>query len=85
MTISDNCACRKPKPGMLVDLAARFAVDLERSVMVGDRWRDVEAGKRAGCGTVFIDYEYDEERPSGADFICRSLAEALPWILSYRK
>lgn len=81
----DDCPCRKPKPGMLFDLAGRFAVDLKQSVMVGDRWRDIEAGARAGCGTVFIDYGYDERRPRAADFVCQSLADALPWLLAFRK
>jgi D-glycero-D-manno-heptose 1,7-bisphosphate phosphatase len=79
----DDCACRKPKPGMLLELAARYNVDLERSVMVGDRWRDIEAGVRAGCRTVFVDYGYDEDRPAKADFESGSLAEALPWILRF--
>ena len=79
----DGCDCRKPKPGMLINLAARHRVDLERSVMVGDRWRDVEAGTRAGCRTIFIDYGYNEERPTKADFVGGSLAQALPWILNF--
>jgi len=76
----DNCDCRKPRPGMLKDLAALHGVDLRHSVMVGDRWRDIEAGSRAGCATVFIDYGYDEKRPS-ADLVARSVPEALPGIL----
>jgi D-glycero-D-manno-heptose 1,7-bisphosphate phosphatase len=70
---------------MLIDLAARYAIDLAGSVMVGDRWRDIEAGKRAGCRTVFIDYRYEEDRPIGADVARGSLSEALPWILNFLK
>lgn len=77
----DDCDCRKPKPGMLLRLADRHNVDLARSVMVGDRWRDVEAGHRAGCRTVFIDYGYEEDRPANADLEAGSLLEALPGIL----
>jgi len=77
----DGCACRKPKPGMLIELAFRHSVNLSRSVMVGDRWRDVEAGINAGCQTVFIDYDYNEQRPANVDFAGRSLTEVLPWIL----
>ena len=47
--------CRKPAPGLLFDAADDLGLDLGRSFMVGDRWRDVEAGRRAGCRTVLID------------------------------
>jgi D-glycero-D-manno-heptose 1,7-bisphosphate phosphatase len=81
----DGCACRKPRPGMLIDLAMRHTIELQHSVMVGDRWRDIEAGKRAGCRTVFVDYGYREGRPAAADHTCTSLFEALPWILDSLK
>jgi D-glycero-D-manno-heptose 1,7-bisphosphate phosphatase len=81
----DGCSCRKPEPGMLIDLATRHAVDLATSVMVGDRWRDIEAGRRAGCRTVFIDHGYAEDRPANTDLACGSLAAALPWILDFLK
>jgi D-glycero-D-manno-heptose 1,7-bisphosphate phosphatase len=76
----DGCGCRKPAPGMLVDAAADLGLILGRSVMVGDRWRDVEAGRRAGCRTVHIDRGYLERRPDGADAVARDLAEAVRWI-----
>ncbi len=55
-------------------------MDLKSSIMAGDRWRGVEAGKQAGSRTVFVDYGYAEERPVGADFICSGLADARAWI-----
>jgi len=76
----DNCSCRKPKPGMLVDAARSFNIDLTSSIMVGDRWKDVEAGNAAGCRTVFIDYGYDEAGPRDAGLVCSSLFDAVPWI-----
>jgi D-glycero-D-manno-heptose 1,7-bisphosphate phosphatase len=79
---ADGCDCRKPAPGLLLAAAARWDVDLSLSVMVGDRWRDIEAGRRAGCRTVFIDYGYDERRPERPDLIAPSLAAAAPWILA---
>jgi D-glycero-D-manno-heptose 1,7-bisphosphate phosphatase len=82
---ADNCDCRKPKPGMLLDLAARHAIDLPRAVMVGDRWRDIEAGIRAGCRTVLIGQGYAEKQAIGADCTSGSLSEALPWILNFLK
>lgn len=79
---SDGCDCRKPKPGLLVAAARDFAIDLAASVMVGDRWRDVQAGHAAGCATVFIDYGYDEPRPERSDFVCGSLAEITPRLVA---
>jgi D-glycero-D-manno-heptose 1,7-bisphosphate phosphatase len=51
---ADRCACRKPKPGMLLALAERWGVDLEGSYMVGDSWRDMAAGRAAGCRTILV-------------------------------
>lgn len=76
----DNCACRKPKPGMLHTASQQLGLELTSSVTVGDRWRDVAAGRAAGCRTVFIDCEYDEPTPQ-ADCRVRSLSEAVPWIV----
>ena len=77
---ADACDCRKPNPGMLTRSPL---YDLSRSVIVGDRWRDIEAGRRAGCGaTVLIDYGYDEALTTEPDVRLGSLAEAAEWILS---
>jgi D-glycero-D-manno-heptose 1,7-bisphosphate phosphatase len=79
----DACPCRKPNPGMLLDAAAQHGIDLPGSFMVGDRWRDVEAGRRAGCRTVFIRYDYGEPLPDPpADVTVTSLPEAAEWILA---
>lgn len=78
----DGCACRKPKPGLLEDAARDAGLSLSGSIMVGDRWRDVEAGRRAGCTTIFIDRGYDERRPESPDVTVTSLPEAADWILS---
>jgi D-glycero-D-manno-heptose 1,7-bisphosphate phosphatase len=79
---ADGCDCRKPKPGMLVDAAARHGIDLGRSFMVGDRWRDVEAGNRAGCTTVFVDRQYSEAVTESADVTVGDLDAARHWILA---
>ena len=50
----NDCNCRKPKPGMLLKAAEDFKVDLKKSYMIGDALTDIEAGKRAGCTTIFI-------------------------------
>jgi D-glycero-D-manno-heptose 1,7-bisphosphate phosphatase len=76
----DGCECRKPKPGLITRPPV---YDLSRSIVVGDRWRDVEAGRRAGCrAAILIDYGYDEGPPVTPDARVRSLAEAADWILS---
>jgi D-glycero-D-manno-heptose 1,7-bisphosphate phosphatase len=77
----DACDCRKPKPGALVDAAHRHGVELERSFMVGDRWRDIEAGQRAGCRCLFVDHGYSEQQPAGSFVRVTSLAAAAEWIL----
>ena len=79
---ADNCTCRKPKPGMLLEAAHDFKIDLSHSFMVGDRWRDIEAGKAAGCYTFFIDYGYLEMKPDSPDMVVASLEEASKMILS---
>ncbi len=77
----DCCTCRKPAPGLLMEAAERWSIDLARSVMVGDRWCDIEAGRRAGCSTVWIDNGYSERRPEDPDATAPTLAEAVPWIV----
>ena len=78
---ADSCDCRKPAPGLLLAAAKDWNIALQASVMVGDRWRDVESGRRAGCKTVFIDHGYLERRPESPDLTVASLPEAVPWIL----
>ena len=78
---STGCHCRKPKPGMLLDAAGKWNIDLSHSYMVGDRWRDAEAGQAAGCSTLFIDYGYDEKQPEQVDYRVTSLREAAKIIL----
>ena len=79
---ADRCRCRKPAPGLLEDAAREAGLSLPDSFMVGDRWRDVEAGRRAGCTTVFVDWGYDERRPEQPDAVVESLPQAAEWILA---
>lgn len=79
---ADECECRKPKPGLLLIAAAEHSISLPASYMIGDRWRDVEAGQRAGCRTVWIDCGYTERGPSNPpDAVVKSLQEAVAWVL----
>ena len=58
---NDNCFSRKPNPGMLLKAQKKYKINLKKSFMIGDRWRDVGAGNKAGCATIFIDRNYSEE------------------------
>jgi D-sedoheptulose 7-phosphate isomerase len=81
-TDAEECDCRKPKPGLLLEAARRHQIDLAASFMVGDRWRDVGAGQRAGCRTILIEVEYAEKSPAPPpDTEVHSLREAVDWIL----
>ena len=79
---SDQCECRKPQPGMIFSAAEEWAIDLSKSFLVGDRWRDIEAGKTAGAFTFFIDYGYDEKLTVEPDKIVSSLYEASQFALA---
>jgi D-glycero-D-manno-heptose 1,7-bisphosphate phosphatase len=79
---ADDCDCRKPKPGLLFRAARDFDIELASSFMVGDRWRDIEAGQRAGCRTFFIDGAYGERQPVSCDFRVGSLGEAAEIVLA---
>ncbi|MGH9668166.1 MAG: D-glycero-alpha-D-manno-heptose-1,7-bisphosphate 7-phosphatase, partial [Bryobacteraceae bacterium] len=79
---ADGCLCRKPHPGLLLRAASLHTVDLSRSFLIGDRWRDIEAGSNAGCATVLIDYGYTERGPAQEPRArVKSLRQAADWIL----
>ena len=75
-TDADSCACRKPRPGMLLEAARDLSIDLAASFVIGDRWCDIAAGQRAGCKCFFIDYGYAQKRPAQPYVLVNSLAEA---------
>ena len=76
-----QCDCRKPKPGMILRAQQKLDIDLARSFMVGDRWRDIEAGRRAGCRTVLIGEGYGEPFPCAPTVKVGSLPRAASWII----
>ena len=81
----DCCDCRKPMPGALFAAAKEHDIDLSKSYIIGDRWRDIEAGQRAGCKTIFVDYGYAERQPESINHRVHSLAEASQIILKETK
>lgn len=72
---------RKPRPGMLQRAARELGIELRRSFMVGDRWRDIDCGHAAGCVTFLIDYQYDEPLRQSPNYRVKSLVEAADMIL----
>jgi D-glycero-D-manno-heptose 1,7-bisphosphate phosphatase len=77
----DNCACRKPKPGLITDAAAAYNIDLSRSFLVGDRWSDIVAGQAAGCRTILIDLPYSKGSRCNPNYRVRDLPEAVDVIV----
>jgi D-glycero-D-manno-heptose 1,7-bisphosphate phosphatase len=76
----DACECRKPKPGMLTSAISRYGLDSSRSFMVGDRWRDVTAGRLAGCRTILVGPDWESPVPDEPDLRARDLREAADMI-----
>jgi D-glycero-D-manno-heptose 1,7-bisphosphate phosphatase len=76
---ADGCACRKPKPGLVHELVARAGIDLAQSFVIGDSWKDMEAGRRAGCRTILLRRPYNAG--VAADIVLEGLSEAVDLIL----
>ena len=73
----NNCNCRKPKPGLIYKASQDFNIDISKSYLVGDRWKDIKCGQLAGCSkNFFIDYGYDEQKPEGNFEYATSLINA---------
>ena len=79
-----GCACRKPKPGLLLAAAKHWKIDLNNSYMMGDREGDIVAGKAPGCYTLFINRHYPEPRCAKPDRVVRSLLAGVRIILAHR-
>jgi histidinol phosphatase-like enzyme len=83
--LRQDCECRKPKPGQLLQAAADLQLDLPRSFMVGDRWKDIEAGKAVGARTVLVRTGYGREaedtNTSDDTMVVDNLMQAVSWIL----
>ncbi len=73
----DQCECRKPKPGLIEIARSEIGIDLSKSFLVGDRWRDIEAGQSLGISSYFIDYSYNELKPKSPFTKVFSLLEAV--------
>jgi D-glycero-D-manno-heptose 1,7-bisphosphate phosphatase len=76
------CNCRKPRPGMILRAAADLNIDLKRSYVIGDRWRDVDCARAAGCRAIFIQRGYKEALREAPDFTVASFNDAVSAVLS---
>ena len=87
---SGGCGCRKPKIGLMKQAALELNLDLEKSYVVGDRFKDVEMARNAGAKAILVLTGYGKGEleflgPSSkvqADFVAEDLAEAVEWILA---
>ncbi|MBF0595692.1 MAG: HAD family hydrolase [Candidatus Omnitrophica bacterium] len=79
----DQCTCRKPKPGMMIDAAQKWGIDLRASFVVGDQWKDVDAGKNSGCSTILLSSCYNQG--VAADFIIDEISSAADIIAGHGK
>ncbi len=70
---NNKCKFRKPNIGMLEEASKKYKIDLKESFVVGDRWKDIDAGNRADCKTIFIDKKYDEKLRSKPDYSIKNL------------
>jgi D-glycero-D-manno-heptose 1,7-bisphosphate phosphatase len=76
----DSCFCRKPGTGMIDAAVEKYNIDLKKSFVIGDRWRDVDCGVKAGCKTIFIDYNYNEKLNYKPSAIVKNLSSAVNLI-----
>ena len=72
-----KCKCRKPKPGLLIQASKKWKIDFSKSFMIGDRWKDISAGKKVGCKTIFINNNYKLDKIVKADFTYNTLLKAV--------
>ena len=82
MSIDENSDTYKPNPGMLVNTAKKYDINLTQSYMIGDRWRDIGAGINAGCyKNILIDRGYSEDLVFKPDYVCSTLTQAKIYII----
>ena len=72
-----NCSCRKPKAGLIIKASKKWGIDAKKSYMIGDRWKDIYAGKKVGCKTIFINNNYKNDKRVKADLSFNSLSKAV--------
>ena len=76
----ERCFNRKPNPGMILDAQKKYNIDLKKSYLIGDRWRDIGAGNKAKCKTIFINKNYNEKNIFKAKYTINKIKEILKII-----
>lgn len=77
----EPCSCRKPQPGLIFRAAAAMNIDPAISYVVGDRWRDIDCARAAGCRAILIQRNYKESLREAPDFTVSSFSDAVNAIL----
>lgn len=77
----EPCDCRKPRPGLILRAAADLGIDLSVSYVIGDRWRDIDCARAAGCRAIFIQRDYEESLRESPDFTVRNFNGAVNALL----
>ena len=77
----ERCDCRKPRPGMILQAAAELKIDLGASYVIGDRWRDIDCARAAGCRAIFIEHGYEESLREAPDFTVAKFGDAVNALL----
>jgi D-glycero-D-manno-heptose 1,7-bisphosphate phosphatase len=77
----ERCDCRKPRPGMILRAAAELKIDLRASYVIGDRWRDIDCARAAGCRAIFIERGYQERLRETPDFTVSNFKDAVSTLL----
>ena len=75
------CDCRKPRPALILRASAELNIDLSASYVIGDRWRDIDCARAAGCRAIFIERGYKEKLREAPDFIIANFNEAVNALL----
>jgi D-glycero-D-manno-heptose 1,7-bisphosphate phosphatase len=78
----EPCDCRKPRPGLILRAAAELKIDLGASYVIGDRWRDVDCARAAGCRAILIQRGYEESLRQAPDFTVTTFSDAVNTVLT---
>jgi D-glycero-D-manno-heptose 1,7-bisphosphate phosphatase len=82
---SDQCQCRKPKPGMILELLSKYMLSPHECIIIGDRTKDILAGQAAGIKTILYRQSYNASVTCKPDFVVDSFSDVLSLPLNWSK